>query len=76
MLWDPAASRVVGISGSGRSPRSLSLETVRARTRKACSPHMARHGDGARDRRRLVAPPPALRQTALGRIVRAGDCLC
>nr|MBA3730623.1 gamma-glutamyltransferase [Sphingomonas sp.] len=38
MLWDPAAARVVGISGSGRSPRGLSLETVRARTRKGVLP--------------------------------------
>jgi gamma-glutamyltranspeptidase/glutathione hydrolase len=38
MLWDPAASRVVGISGSGRSPRGLSLETVRSRTRGGVLP--------------------------------------
>jgi len=30
MLWDPKSSRVVGIAGSGRSPRGLSLETVRS----------------------------------------------
>jgi gamma-glutamyltranspeptidase/glutathione hydrolase len=33
LLWDPAAQRVVGLNGSGRSPRSLSLETHRARAR-------------------------------------------
>ena len=38
MLWDPAAAHVVGISGSGRSPRGLSLETVRARTKKGVLP--------------------------------------
>ena len=38
MLWDPGASRVVGISGSGRSPRSLSLETVRSRTKQGVLP--------------------------------------
>ena len=38
MLWDPAASRVVGIAGSGRSPRALGLETVRSRTRKGVLP--------------------------------------
>ena len=38
MLWDPAASRVVGIAGSGRSPRALSLETVRSRARKGVLP--------------------------------------
>lgn len=38
MLWDPRQSRVVGIAGSGRSPRGLSLETVRSRTRNAVLP--------------------------------------
>ena len=38
MLWDPAASRVVGMSGSGRSPRGLSLETVRSRASKGVLP--------------------------------------
>ena len=38
MLWDPAASRVVGIAGSGRSPRGLSFETVRSRTRNGVLP--------------------------------------
>src|SRR5580698_7558262 len=32
MLWDPKLSKVVGLAGSGRSPKSLSLETVRARS--------------------------------------------
>jgi gamma-glutamyltranspeptidase/glutathione hydrolase len=31
MLWDPKQGRVVGLNGSGRSPRGLSLETVRSR---------------------------------------------
>ncbi|TAJ72229.1 MAG: gamma-glutamyltransferase family protein [Phenylobacterium sp.] len=31
MLWDPKARKVVGLNGSGRSPRGLSLETVRKR---------------------------------------------
>ena len=34
MLWDPKVSKVVGVAGSGRSPKSLSLETVRARSPK------------------------------------------
>jgi gamma-glutamyltranspeptidase/glutathione hydrolase len=38
MLWDPGASRVVGIAGSGRSPRGLSLETVRSRARNGVLP--------------------------------------
>jgi gamma-glutamyltranspeptidase/glutathione hydrolase len=38
MLWDPKASKVVGIAGSGRSPRGLSLETVRSRTRNGVLP--------------------------------------
>lgn len=33
MLWDPKTRKVVGINGSGRSPRGLSLETVRARSK-------------------------------------------
>src|SRR5579864_8734812 len=33
MLWDPGAKQVVGLNGSGRSPRALSLETQRARAR-------------------------------------------
>lgn len=38
MLWDPAQKKVVGIAGSGRSPRSLSLETVRSRARDGALP--------------------------------------
>jgi len=34
MLWDPRQSKVVGLNGSGRSPRGLSLETVRSRAGK------------------------------------------
>ncbi len=32
MIWDPKLSKVVGLAGSGRSPRSLTLETVRQRS--------------------------------------------
>jgi gamma-glutamyltranspeptidase/glutathione hydrolase len=32
MLWDPRSQKVVGLNGSGRSPKNLSLETVRARS--------------------------------------------
>jgi gamma-glutamyltranspeptidase/glutathione hydrolase len=38
MLWDPKASRVLGIAGSGRSPRGLSLEMARSRTRSGVLP--------------------------------------
>ena len=31
MLWDPKAAKVVGIAGSGRSPRKLTLEIARSR---------------------------------------------
>ena len=31
MLWDPKVGKVVGLAGSGRSPRALSLEAVRQR---------------------------------------------
>jgi len=32
MLWDPKAAQVIGLAGSGNSPKSLTLETVRARS--------------------------------------------
>jgi gamma-glutamyltranspeptidase/glutathione hydrolase len=38
MLWDPRASRVVGIAGSGRSPRALDLATVRSRAQNGVLP--------------------------------------
>lgn len=38
MLWDPKAAKVVGIAGSGRSPRGLSLETVRSRAKGGVLP--------------------------------------
>lgn len=38
MLWDPKAAKVVGIAGSGRSPRSLTLETVRSRLKNGFIP--------------------------------------
>ncbi len=31
MIWDPAQRKVVGMAGSGASPRALSLETARSR---------------------------------------------
>ncbi len=34
MIWDPKLSKVVSLAGSGRSPKSLTLETVRARSPK------------------------------------------
>jgi gamma-glutamyltranspeptidase / glutathione hydrolase len=33
MVWDPRKKTLVGLNGSGRSPRSLSLETQRARAK-------------------------------------------
>jgi len=38
MLWDPASAKVVGLASSGRSPRGLSLETVRSRARNGVLP--------------------------------------
>lgn len=38
MLWDPAQAKVVGIAGSGPSPRSLGLETVRSRAKNGVLP--------------------------------------
>jgi gamma-glutamyltranspeptidase/glutathione hydrolase len=31
MVWDPRLNKVVGLAGSGRSPKALTLETVRQR---------------------------------------------
>ena len=33
MVWDPKVGKLAGLNGSGRSPRSLSLETQRERAR-------------------------------------------
>jgi gamma-glutamyltranspeptidase/glutathione hydrolase len=41
MLWDPKSRKVVGLNGSGRSPRSLSLDTQRARSKNG---FIASHG--------------------------------
>jgi gamma-glutamyltranspeptidase/glutathione hydrolase len=38
MLWDPKTKKVVGLNGSGRSPRGLSLETVRGRAKNGLIP--------------------------------------
>ena len=38
MIWDPKLRRVVGLAGSGASPKGLSLETVRARSRNGALP--------------------------------------
>ena len=38
MVWDPKAKKVVGLAGSGPSPRGLSLETVRSRAKNGVLP--------------------------------------
>jgi gamma-glutamyltranspeptidase / glutathione hydrolase len=38
MLWDPAQRKVVGLAGSGASPRRLTLEIARARARNGTLP--------------------------------------
>ncbi len=38
LLWDPRAKQVMGLAGSGRSPRSLTLATVRARSKNGVIP--------------------------------------
>ena len=38
MLWDPKTRKVVGLNGSGRSPKGLSLETVRSRAKNGAIP--------------------------------------
>jgi gamma-glutamyltranspeptidase / glutathione hydrolase len=38
MLWDPKQQKVVGLAGSGKSPRKLTLETVRSRAKNGSLP--------------------------------------
>lgn len=38
MLWDPKQNKVVGLNASGRSPRNLSLATVRSRAKNGKIP--------------------------------------
>ncbi len=38
MLWDPKAKKVMGLNSSGRSPKGLSLETVRSRAKNGLLP--------------------------------------
>ena len=38
MIWDPKQKKVVGLAGSGASPRGLSLETVRGRAKNGALP--------------------------------------
>jgi gamma-glutamyltranspeptidase / glutathione hydrolase len=38
MLWDPKQQKVVGLAGSGASPRKLTLETVRSRAKNGTLP--------------------------------------
>ncbi|HEY5710332.1 MAG TPA: gamma-glutamyltransferase family protein [Allosphingosinicella sp.] len=40
MLWDPTQRKVIGFAGSGRSPRGLSLETVRSRAVNGALPKL------------------------------------
>ncbi len=40
MVWDPVLGKVVSLAGSGRSPKSLSLETVRARSKNGVIPKL------------------------------------
>jgi len=38
MIWDPKLNKVVGLAGSGRSPKSLTLETARAHAKNGALP--------------------------------------
>ena len=40
MLWDPKLGKVVSLAGSGRSPKSLSLKTVRSRASNGVIPKL------------------------------------
>ena len=73
MVWDPKTQKVVGLAGSGASPRGLSLEAVRGRFEKRCAaPARRDHRVGAGRGRCMVDAAPALRKTALG----GRSCAC
>ncbi|WP_419828147.1 gamma-glutamyltransferase family protein [Sphingomonas sp.] len=38
MLWDPGKAKVVGLAGSGASPRALTLQTARSRAKNGALP--------------------------------------
>ena len=38
LMWDPKQSKVVALAGSGRSPKSLSLETARSHAKNGALP--------------------------------------
>jgi gamma-glutamyltranspeptidase/glutathione hydrolase len=38
MIWDPKLNKLVSLAGSGRSPKSLTLQTVRARAKNGAIP--------------------------------------
>ena len=38
MIWDPKLAKVVSLAGSGRSPKTLTLETARARAKNGVLP--------------------------------------
>jgi len=38
MIWDPKLNKVVGLAGSGRSPKALTLETARSRAKNGVLP--------------------------------------
>jgi gamma-glutamyltranspeptidase/glutathione hydrolase len=38
LVWDPSRAKLTGLAGSGRSPRSLTLDTVRARAHEGVIP--------------------------------------
>jgi gamma-glutamyltranspeptidase/glutathione hydrolase len=40
LLWDPKAAKVVSMASSGRSPKSLTLETARSRARQGVLPRV------------------------------------
>lgn len=40
LMWDPKLGKVVGLAGSGRSPKSLSLEMARSRAKNGVLPSL------------------------------------
>ena len=66
-VWDPKAAKLMGMASSGRSPKSLSLATVRSRA--VTRPHSV-SGSGERfdsgRAGRMVGAAPALREAEVG----------
>ncbi len=80
IVWDAKTQKLYGLNGSGRSPKSLSLKTLRAELKKLNSstipPHRPAAGVGAGRRSMAGSSCTQIRQAAHERAAGAGDFLC